>query len=200
MMIFRPGLLSPAIPDLPVYRFTVEEYHRMIDAGVFLNPVELLEGWIVPKMSKNPPHVRALQKTSRRVEQALPSGWHIRRQDPITTLESEPEPDVAVVRGAEEDYNAGHPSPADVALLVEVAESSLWQDRGTKARIFARAGIPYYWIVNLVDNQVEVYSDPTGPTDAPTYRQKQIFGPTDSVPLIIDGKEIAQIPVRDMLP
>jgi len=72
------GFLAPGIPELPVYRFTVDEYQRLIDAGVFQRPVELLEGWIVPKMTKNPPHGWGLQKLSGRLGDVLPVGWHIR--------------------------------------------------------------------------------------------------------------------------
>jgi hypothetical protein len=194
------GLVSPAIPELPVQRFTVEQYHRMIDAGILQGRVELLEGWIVPKMGKNPPHVITLRKLVRLIESVLPPGWQVRQQDPITTLESEPEPDLALVRGTDEDYLTRHPFPVDVALLAEVADSTLTKDQGVKARLYARAAIPGYWIVNHVDNQLEVYTDPTGPDSAPQYRQQQIYGVNDAVPLVIDGQIVAQLPVRDILP
>ena len=86
-------------------------------------------------------------------------------------------------------------------MLVEVADASLEQDRGPKARIYARAGIGIYWIVNLVDSQVEVYTEPTGRRNQqPRYRRQTIYGINDSVPLFIEGKEIGRIAVRDMLP
>jgi len=100
----------------------------------------------------------------------------------------------------EEDYAARHPAPAEVGLLAEVADSSLSQDRGAKARLFARASIPVYWIVNLADRQIEVCTDPTGPHATPHYRQQTIYRGDDLVPLVLDGQEIARIPVRDLLP
>lgn len=204
-MISSPTpLLSTPGETMPfsVRKFTVEEYHRLIDAGVLKSgdPFELLDGWIVPKMTRNPPHILSLQKLGRLLERHMPPGWHLRRQEPITTTESEPEPDAAVVRGEFEDYATRHPFPGEVGLVAEVAESSLSEDRKVKGPIYARAGIVEYWIVNLVDEQIEVYTDPTGPDAAPRYRQPHIYGINDAVPLIIDGQTVAQLPVRDILP
>jgi hypothetical protein len=84
--------------------------------------------------------------------------------------------------------------------VVEVSEGTLARDRGIKKRIYARARISVYWIVNLVDHQIEVYTDPTGPAKRPTYRGEQVYKPGDSIPLVLDGKEIATIDVNDILP
>ena len=83
---------------------------------------------------------------------------------------------------------------------MEVADSSLTREDTTKLRIYARAAIPIYWIINIPDRQVEVYSDPAGPEPEPRYRLQQHVGPADSVPLVLDGKEIDRIPVKDLLP
>jgi Uma2 family endonuclease len=87
-----------------------------------------------------------------------------------------------------------------LGLIVEVAESTLQRDQTRKKRIYARAGIPVYWIVNLIDGRVEVYTDPTGPTPQPDYLQRQDYGPNDAVPVTLDGKPIGQVAVRDLLP
>jgi Uma2 family endonuclease len=113
---------------------------------------------------------------------------------------SEPEPDVAVVRGSDDDYSDHHPGPEDVPLLVEVADTSLRRDRGFKKAIYAKARIAVYWIVNLIDRRVEVYTQPTGPAAAPDYGQHQDFGETDQVPLVIEGREVARIAVSELLP
>ena len=84
--------------------------------------------------------------------------------------------------------------------MIEVADSSLDEDRGWKKQIYAHARIPVYWIVNLVARQVEVYTDPTGPADQPDYRQRRDYGPTDEVPLVLDGQEVARIRVSELLP
>jgi hypothetical protein len=85
-------------------------------------------------------------------------------------------------------------------LVVEVADSSLAIDRGTKARLYARTQIPCYWIVNLIDRQLEVLTNPGGPADAPAYGQRQVFGPDDDVPFVLEGTELARIAVRELLP
>jgi Uma2 family endonuclease len=194
----------PAImPPLPVRRFTVDEYHQMIQVGILGedDDVELLEGWIVPKMARNPAHDAVVSWImNRRIAPLLPVGWFCRGQSAITTDDSEPEPDIAVVRGSELDYLARHPSPADMALLVEVANSSLPRDRSEKSGIYAAAAVPVYWIINLVDHQVEVYSDLTGPDSWPVYRVRSDYHVGDMVPLVIDGRDLGPIPVRELLP
>jgi Uma2 family endonuclease len=130
----------------------------------------------------------------------LLAGWHCRSQSATTTADSEPEPDLAVIRGSERDYLTRHPGPADMALAVEVSESSLPRDRSHKTRIYARAAVPVYWIINLVDLQVEVYTDPTGPDPAPVYRTRRDYRPGDLVPFVMDGRELGPIPTQDLLP
>lgn len=200
--ITPPPVEAGAIPDVPIYRLSVEQYHAMARAGILTedDPVELLEGWLVQKMTKHRPHVIATGLVRRELERLLPSGWYVAIQDPITTAESEPEPDVAVVRGEERDYPDRHPGPQDVPLVVEIADSSLEQDRGAKKRLYARAGIAVYWIVNLVERQIEIYTEPTGPAANPDYRQRRDYGLADSIPVVLDGAEIFSLAVRDLLP
>jgi hypothetical protein len=83
---------------------------------------------------------------------------------------------------------------------VEVADTSLAQDRGNKKRLYARAAIPIYWIVNLLERQVEVYADPTGPAEEPDYRQQQVYREGDTVPVVLDGEEVGSLAVRELLP
>jgi Uma2 family endonuclease len=87
-----------------------------------------------------------------------------------------------------------------VLLVAEVAETSLAYDRDEKQQIYAEARLPVYWIINIVDRQVEVYTDPTGPAALPTYRRRQTFGENDVVPVVLDGQQVGQIAVRDLLP
>jgi Uma2 family endonuclease len=193
----------PILPPLPVRRFTVDEYHQMIGAGILGedDDVELLEGWIVPKMARNPAHDAVISLImNRRLAPRLPAGWFCRGQSAITTADSEPEPDIAVVRGSELDYLTRHPGPTDMALVIEVAESSLPGDRSLKARVYAAAAVRVYWIINLVDHQVEVYADPTGPDAAPVYRAHQDYRAGDIVPFVVDGRDLGSIPVRELLP
>jgi Uma2 family endonuclease len=190
------GLLQP--PQYPLRPFTVDEYHRMIEVGVLTedDPVELLEGRIVLKMPRNPPHDSTIAQAQDTVNKHLPPGWHVRVQSAITLSDSEPEPDVGIARGQPHDYATHHPGPVDIAALIEVADSSLDRDRNLKGPLYARARIPVYWIINLVDSQVEVYTDPSGPGAAPCYHQRQDYD-NAAVPLVIAGQVVGQIPVRD---
>jgi len=195
-------LLSDAqFPRFPVRRFSVDEYHRMIQLGILgeEDNLELLNGWLVPKMSRNPPHDVVLVLADGQLRLLLPPDWHIRCQSAITTADSEPEPDLAVVRGQAPRYSKFHPRAEDIALLVEVAESSLDKDRNEKGPIYAAAGIVCYWILNLVDEQVEVYTNPTGPSDEPLYRTRTEHKLGDSVSLMVDGTELGKIEVSPLL-
>jgi Uma2 family endonuclease len=193
---------DPAVPDVPIYRLSVEQYEAMLQTGILTDQdqVELLEGWLVEKMTENSPHIVANALLLARFSRLMPSGWFLAMQDPIATVDSLPEPDAAVIRGEPRDYLQRRPAAADIGLLVEVADTSLDQDRGVKQRAYARAGIPVYWIVNLVDRQTEVYTDPTGPAEEPTYRHRRDYGPADTLTVILDGAEAGSLAARDLLP
>jgi Uma2 family endonuclease len=186
------------IPEYPIWRLTVGQYHDMIQAGILTedDPVELLEGLLVTKLRKTPAHTFATHTTREAIEQLVPSGWYVGAHEPITTTDSEPEPDVIVIRGSPRDYPDSHPSPSDVALVVEVSDATLQRDRTLKLTVYANARITTYWILNLQERQLEAYSDPA---DA-TYRQRDIYGESDSVPVVIDGQEVGRISVRELLP
>jgi Uma2 family endonuclease len=196
------GRLPPAVPSDPIWRFSVGEYHEMIRAGILIDgdPVELLDGWLVTKMTKKPPHSVATRRVRHALERIIPQGWFVDSQEAITLATSEPEPDAAVVRGDDGDYVDHHPGPKDVALVVEVADVSLKRDRTLKKRLYAQAGIPAYWIVNLVERCVEVFTDPATSADPPDYRQHRVFAASEEVPLIVDGREVGRIPANAVLP
>ena len=172
----------------------------MADAGILTDedPVELLEGWIAPKMIHNPPHDLAVGLVEEAIRIRLTEALKIRTQSAITTEDSRPEPDVAVVKGPLRRYAQQQPKPEDVALLVEVADASLDRDR-SKCQIYARAGITVYWIVYLTDLQVEDYTNPSA-SDSPYYSQQAVYKPGDSVPLSIAGQRSFSIAVDDLLP
>ncbi len=188
-------------PLEPIYRLSVKQYHRMIEAGVLTeeDPVELLEGRMVTKMPRNPVHDGTISMIQRRLEPDLGDNWFFRIQSAITTRDSEPEPDLAAVSGPNEKYLVRHPAPYEVGLVVEVAESSLRFDQKTKGRTYARARIPIYWIANLVDMKIELYTSPVG-GKSPHYRSQVDYGLDDLIPFVIEGKTLARIPVKDLLP
>jgi Uma2 family endonuclease len=199
-----PQIVSPPLALLPAHllrRFTVDEYHQMIRTGILSEdePVELLDGWITNKMPRNPEHDLAVEKLDAAIRSRIPPGWRIRIQSAITTDASEPEPDMAIVRGPLPASATSHPRPGEVAMLVEVADSSLDYDRTMKGQAYAQAAVPIYWIVNLRERQVEVRTDPTGTGPTATYRSRQDYGETESVPLVLDGAEIGRIPARELL-
>lgn len=185
----------------PLRRFTVQEYHRLVDAGV-LDPderVELLDGWIVAKMTRKPPHDAVVDRAAELLRDLLPAGLRVRVQSAITTSDSEPEPDLAVVRGRALDYVGHHPRPAEVAMIVEVADTSLDRDRA-KAAIYARAGVPVYWIVNLAGSRIEVYEGPSGPTGEARYHGRKDHGRDANVPVVLDGQTVGDVAAADLLP
>ncbi|HEY7331106.1 MAG TPA: Uma2 family endonuclease [Gemmataceae bacterium] len=200
--IVPPLVNLGSMPPLPVRRFTVDEYHRMIQSGIIPagERCELLDGWIVLKMTRSPLHDLALGLAEDEIGRRLPQGWFRRDQSAVTVTESEPEPDLAVVRGRRRDFDHHHPGPADIGMIVEIADPSLAQDRTVKGSLYARDGIPIYWIVNLVDRILEVYTDPTGPDPVPAYRRRQDYQIGDQVTFVLDGTEIDRIPVADLLP
>jgi len=178
------------------YRMTVDEYERL--AGLLDDPrVELINGILVKKMTQKPPHTWAVETAHVYLERVVPAGWFIREEKPVRIPQfDEPEPDLAVIRGSRDDYRERHPEAADIGVLVEVAESSIERDQGEKRAAYARGGIPVYWIVNLNERQVEVYSDPA----EDGYRRREVFRPGGEVPLVIAGVEAGRIKVCDILP
>jgi Uma2 family endonuclease len=203
-MLMSSIITSPlfGMPPLPSRRFTVAEYRQMIDAGIVTEdpPVEFLEGWITPKMTRKPPHDGTIDVVEGAIAPHLPPGWFLRTQRAINTNDSEPEPDIAAVRGDRRTFMQRHPAPADIGLLIEISDSTLKQDRQVKGRIYARAGLPRYWIVNLVDRWIEVYTDPDSAAASSRYRTRTDYGPGDTIPLILDGQVVASLPVADLLP
>jgi Uma2 family endonuclease len=193
--------INPIFPSEGLFPISVEMYHEMIRAGVFDedDPIELLEGALVFKMPKNPPHETSLGQCQDILPRHLLPGWLLRLQAPITLEDGEPEPDVAIVRGTRRDFQERHPFPSDVALVIEVADSTLGRDRGIKLRSYARAGIAHYWIINLTDRVVEVYSDPKTDAPEPAYASTQIVTAAESItlPAAVGG---ASIRVADLLP
>lgn len=189
------------VPIYPIWRLSVEQYHAMIEAGILADddPVELLEGWLVAKMPKNRPHSLATQLTRDALARLVPAGWYVDAQEPITMADSEPEPDIIVVRGERHDYVERQPYPADVGLVVEVADATLQRDRRLKLRLYADAGIVCYWIINLPQSQIEVYTDPAEKGDQAHYRQRSVYTTDDTLPVMLDGQEVGWLPVRDLL-
>jgi Uma2 family endonuclease len=184
----------------PLHRITVNEYERIIRSGALEDPnrVELIDGYMVDKMAKNPEYSFSATATHQAFVDRLPAGWLARKEEPVRIpAYNEPEPEIAVVRGINTDYRHRVPEPADVAMLVEVSDSTLAQNRGVKLAAYAKDGIPVYWIVNLVDRQVEVY---TRAVKAGRYRSRKDYKPGQQILVVIDGQQLPPIAVDDILP
>jgi Uma2 family endonuclease len=186
-------LASPA-----VYRMTVDEFERIADS-LDDDRVELIDGYIVGRVEMKPSHVLVTELLRRAIEPMLPSDRFVREDKPIRIPDvNEPRPDIAIVHGDVRVYSNHHPGPQNVSLVIEVSDTTLQRDRGEKWFAYARSGIAVYWIVNLVDQQIEVYTDP-GPAG---YSSKVVFAPAPSVqspPVVIDGVEVGTINVADIL-
>ena len=188
--------------DASIAKFSVARYQRMIETGILTadDKVELLENYVVLKMPRNPPHDSTIQRMLETLFPCRPPKWSWRVQSAITLTDSQPEPDFALVRGSSMDYQRRHPGPPDIGLVIEVADSSLLRDQRNKTRIYARAGIPYYWIVNLVDRRIEVYTQPDAAAATPAYGSFQTYQPGDVVPLVLDGITVGSVAAADLLP
>lgn len=161
-----PQAAVPAPPDTGVRprRWTRGEYYRAAEAGLFRpdERLELLDGEIVEKMTENAPHSSAVRRARRQLTRAFDGVLcFVSEQHPITLPdESEPEPDLALVIGIEEEFDGRHPAAADILLVLEVSNTTLAFDTGPKARAYAAAGIRDYWVLNLNERRLEVHRNP----------------------------------------
>ena len=186
---------------LTVRRWKRVEFDRLVDLGVFEGePLELIGGQLIVAEPKGAYHSSAVSAAEYALRAALPIGWIVRTQLPVSIDdESEPEPDLVVVAGHPADYRHAHPERP--ALAVEVADSSLHFDRHRKGSLYARAGLEDYWIVNLVDRVLEIYRDPRpDPSAVYGWRYRSVTTltpPAVAVPLVFASSGIA---VADLLP
>jgi Uma2 family endonuclease len=200
---------TPPAPDaaeartFPPHRLTVERYERMVAAGIFSakEPIFLWKGRLVEKMTKGPDHVNAQVELLTLLFRLVLAEWHVRQEQPVALGDgSVPEPDVSVIRGGRRDYLSRHPGPGDVTLIVEVADSSLPMDAGEVLETYAANAIPIYWIVNIPRRRIEVYTEPSGPAESPTYRASRFYLLGEEAPVVLDGREVGRVAVDAILP
>lgn len=165
-------------------KFTREEYHWLVRHGFFRDEqVELIDGEIIQMPPAGPEHSSAKSRALMAFMHLPTGSYHVRIDDPLVLGEHEPVPDVAVVPGSPNDYLHAHPTTA--LLVVEIADSSLEYDRTVKGSLYASAGIPEYWIVNLVEQRLEVYREPSSPALGTPfnalYRSMRLYSPEESV-------------------
>ena len=188
-------MISVSDPAAETYRWRRDVYDRAVGAGVFgpEDRIELVEGELVVMTPHGSRHATAIRLADRALSRAFGEDCIVQCQLPLAIADdSEPEPDVAVVEGEIADYRDAHPSSA--LLVVEVADDSLRRDRTVKRRLYARCGIPEYWIVSLPDACLEVYRHPAGDD----YRDVAVLRVGETiVPL---ARPAATIAVSELLP
>ncbi|MGC8640967.1 MAG: Uma2 family endonuclease [Isosphaeraceae bacterium] len=181
--------------ERPIGRLTVEKYEAMVASGNITEDdrLELIEGALLEKMGKRERHATGSAKTGLAIARVLPSGWHVRHDNPvrIPNRDSEPEPDISVARGVPDDYIEHHPGPEDLALVVEVSLWTLQADRAL-AETYIGGGVPVYWLLNLRDRQLEVYT--------PANSEPAILAANEFVDLVIASVSAGRITVADLLP
>jgi hypothetical protein len=188
-------------PHAHLYRLSVDQYDRMARQGILTkyDRIELIEGLLVKKVARNERHIATTWLIEEALQRHLPSGFFLGKEDPISLQRSQPEPDISILRGYRRDYLKRKPRASDALLVIEVSISTYTDDR-LKTVLYAEASIPFAWVVNLRECRVEVYSDPNPGDGPPGYRHRVDYGAGDEVPLTIDGREIARIPVCELLP
>lgn len=199
-------LEEPAAERTELVPLTVEQYHRMIAAGILEEgePIELLDGLLVakdrgPGMTVHPLHSMMINKLLLLAHRFQRLGCHLRSQSPVTIVpRNEPEPDASIVRGRPEDYIDRHPEPADTSCVIEVADSSLARDRTTKQRIYAGAGVPQYCLINLASRRIEIYEDPD--REHGTYRLRRELSGSDAVALLLPDGGRLEVAGAELLP
>jgi Uma2 family endonuclease len=199
----RSGTAPPLMP------ITVNQFQQMIHNGILRDgdPIELIDGLLVRKdrsargenlMGHNPRHALLIKRLQRLlVTPCETAGLHVQVQLPVKLNDiNAPEPDIAVVRGTEEDYADRHPGPADLALVIEVADSSVSTDRSTKQRLYATSGVAQYWLINLPESQVEVYEQPDSTSGK--YAQQTLFKPGQTLVWNLSMTQCLEINVADL--
>jgi Uma2 family endonuclease len=193
-----PGGKSGLVP----YRLTVRQFEKMIIGGIFRDEdrVELLAGLLIKKMTTYDPHDFAVDQLGDNLGRILPGDW-ITRQEKSVVLGRywRPQPDITVARGPRTRYRSKAPSVADLGMLMEVADSTYAKDRGLKWGKYADCRVSVYWIVNIRERRIEVYSSPSGRGKAAHYRERKDYGPDEEVPVVIQGQEVGRIKVSEIV-
>jgi Uma2 family endonuclease len=185
-----------------LYRFTAQQVLKILAHGIIPDGdrIELWDGMIY-RMTKGPGHNYVVNVTAAALRAVIPIGFHVTEEKSGRFGQhSLPEPDVAVVRGSFQDYKHRQPELAVLPLVVEVCEHTARADHGPKLRRYAGVGIPVYWIINVLDRTVEVFTQPSGARGAARYDEKTVARDGETFPVVVDGREIGRFSVADLLP
>lgn len=172
--------------SITIKRFYLTEYHRLIELGFFQTNerIELIKGQIIQIAAKSAPHSVCNTLLFSELFTLLQGQATVRNQEPIILgNDSEPEPDIAIVRNRSDRYLNSHPSTTDILLVIEVSDSTLKYDRETKLSLYAESGVGNYWVFNLVANCLEAYSQLYQTQDSFEYAIRQIYLPNSAIAL-----------------
>jgi Uma2 family endonuclease len=185
----------------PVRLFTPHEYLEIIAAGTLkdANKLELIQGSIVAKMSRNAPHELVLSWLARLMIRGLPDDILWRVQAALELIDSVPEPDFMLIQAPDTLYLERHPQAHQTYLVVEVSDTSHAQDLGDKLSAYALAKVPEYWVVDIPHRQIHVFTKPKG-GKKPGYKAVSVFGEKDSLPIRLRGEALGELMVQDILP
>ncbi|MGF1522490.1 MAG: Uma2 family endonuclease [Leptolyngbyaceae cyanobacterium] len=171
------------LPPSTLRLLSIHDYHQMAAVGILAadEQVELIAGQIVQKMPKGPAHSALCKRIEKLLERRLGDQVLVRLQDPIQLdTYSEPEPDIVVVHPSENFYADRHPIPDDVYLIIEISDTTVERDIGSKADLYATAGIPDYWVINIAKQQLHVFREPS----ADGYQRQLILKGQQSIALL----------------
>lgn len=192
---------AAALPDEVLAEFSADEYFAMVDADFFLGRrVFLWNGRLCEKMPKSPSHVLTAYKITRSVVAQVGADWLVWPENPVQlSPRHAPLPDIAFVRGPLENYEQPdrHPTPLDVGLLVEVAVTSLPKDLGSRVEVFARAGIPVYWVADVLGRRIVRHREPTVVDGVGRYTDIREYQHEDEIEVVFDGRECGRIPLAE---
>jgi Uma2 family endonuclease len=187
---------------VPFLKLTREQVRAMEQHGIIYESsrIELLDGVLLEKEMPSPPHEAVSRRLNKHLSRLLPDDWFYQGNTSLDLAESEPIPDGAVVRGTIEDYDHAHPDAAATGIAIEISVSTLRFDRNFKLAKYASTGVPVYWIINLNDRQIEVFTDPETFKSPANYATQAVYKPGDRVPIVLDGVAVADVAVDDLLP
>ena len=198
--VFHTTRAVTASPPTP-RPFSVDEYQRLLRSGVLRDPsgIELLEGAIISRHASSTRHDTALDKAHKALRRAFTEDWRVRSRCMLATPDSVIEADLLVHRGPVLNDPLRFPLLADVLLVVEVSDHSLGHDRDVRGRVYARAAIPNYWIINLLDGLIEAHAEPSGAREFPCYFRRHAYRGDEAIPIPIHG-QARVISARELLP
>lgn len=182
-------------------RISVDEFRQRLEVDPGLaGEFELLEGKVARRIGRSLRHDGAIEKLQEVLLPLIPAGWELQAGGYISSGPSFVTPDTMIVKQRLPEVSHLPISESDVTMVIEVADATLASDRRGKGRIYSRADIPFYWLLNVLDRQLEVFTRPSGPVQMPGYQEQRVYRPDEDVSLVIATGELGVVRVTNLLP